>query len=467
MAEKVAESNEDGGFSRDLTPREIVARLDEYIVGQASAKKALAIAMRDRQRRLELSPDMIDEVHPRNVLMIGSTGVGKTELSKRIAALSNSPFVKVEASKFTEVGYVGRDVESMINSLCDTSIELIRSEKSDQIEQRAQENAEKRLLEMLYPRKKGQKKAAVKGSDEAGKEQVKGQAGIPESRLAALRSGKLDNREVEVEVQERIYSSYDSMPLDIEEDTDIQFKDILGGIIGSRTVKRQMKVDEALRYLVIEEETKLIDMDEIVQQGLDKAELSGIIFIDEIDKIAGRESGHGPDVSREGVQRDVLPLLEGSTVNTRYGPVRTDHILFLAAGAFHVSKPSDLIPELQGRFPVRVELDSLEEKDLRKILEAPKNSLVKQYKALLGVEDVKLEFTPEAIEKIAHYAWVVNQSMENIGARRLITVMEKLLEDISFTAPEHKGEEIVIDADFVVSKLSGLVKDENISKYIL
>jgi ATP-dependent HslUV protease ATP-binding subunit HslU len=466
VARKVIETKETGMLSGELTPREIVASLDEYIIGQESAKKALAVAMRDRKRRLVLEPDMIDEVHPRNVLMIGPTGVGKTELSRRIAALSNSPFVKVEASKYTEVGYVGRDVDSMITSLCDVSIELIRSEKSGQVEKRAHENAEKRLLEMLFPRKKSQKKTAVRSVEEGGPE--RGKAAVkPDSHLRELREGKLDNREVEVEVQERIYSAYDTVPVDIEDESDFQFKDLLGGIIGSRTVKRQMKVDEALRYLVSEEEANLLDMDEIVQQGLDNAELSGIIFIDEIDKIAGRESGHGPDVSREGVQRDILPLLEGGTVNTRYGAVRTDHILFLAAGAFHVSKPSDLIPELQGRFPVRVTLDSLEEQDLRVILEKPRNSLVKQYKALMEVEDIKLDFTPGAIEKIAHYAWVVNQTTENIGARRLITVMEKLLEELSFSAPERKGEEVLIDTDYVISRLSGLVKDENISKYIL
>jgi len=466
VTRKVAETNDIGGLAYELTPRQIVARLDEYIIGQEAAKKALAVALRDRKRRLEMNQDMADEVHPRNVLMIGPTGVGKTELSKRIAALSNSPFIKVEASKFTEVGYVGRDVESMITSLCDTSIEMIRSEKSGQIEKRAQENAEKRLLELLFPRKKSQKKTAVRGPEEGGGEKSL-TAGKLESQLLALREGKLDNREVEVEVQERIYSSYDPVSVDIEDESDFQFKDLLGGIIGSRTVKRQMKVDEALRYLVSEEEANLIDMDEVIQQGLDKAEMSGIVFIDEIDKIAGRESGHGPDVSREGVQRDILPLLEGSTVNTRYGPVQTDHILFLAAGAFHVSKPSDLIPELQGRLPVRVELDPLEEKDLRTILEIPRNSLVKQYTALMEVEGVELDFTPEAIDKIAHYAWVVNQTAENIGARRLITVMDKLMEDISFTAPERSGEKIRIDVDFVVDKLSGLVKDENISKYIL
>jgi ATP-dependent HslUV protease ATP-binding subunit HslU len=466
VARKVIETKETGRLSGELPPREIVAKLDEYIIGQESAKKALAVAMRDRKRRLVLEPDMIDEVHPRNVLMIGPTGVGKTELSRRIAALSNSPFVKVEASKFTEVGYVGRDVDSMITSLCDVSIELIRSEKSGQVEKRAHENAEKRLLELLFPRKKSQKKTALRSAEEGGPERANAPA-KPESHLRELREGKLDNREVEVEVQERIYSAYDTVPIDIEDEADFQFKDLLGGIIGSRTVKRQMRVDEALRYLVSEEEANLLDMDEIVQQGLDNAELSGIIFIDEIDKIAGRESGHGPDVSREGVQRDILPLLEGGTVNTRYGAVRTDHILFLAAGAFHVSKPSDLIPELQGRFPVRVTLDSLEEKDLRIILEQPKNSLVKQYKALMEVEDIKLDFTPGAIEKIAHYAWVVNQTTENIGARRLITVMEKLLEELSFSAPERKGEEVLIDTDYVISRLSGLVKDENISKYIL
>ncbi len=466
MAKKVTETKDTSPLAGEMTPREIVARLDEYIIGQANAKKALAVALRDRKRRLQIHPDMVDEVHPRNVLMIGPTGVGKTELSKRLASFSDSPFVKVEASKFTEVGYVGRDVESMITSLCDASIDLIRMEKSGQVEQRAQENAEKRLLEMLFPRKRSQKKTALNSSEEVGGEKGKS-AGKPEAHLLELREGKLDNREVEVEVQERIYSSYDPGPIDIDDDPDFQFKDLLGGIIGSRTVKRQMKVDEALRYLVSEEEANLIDMDEIVQQGLDKAELSGIIFIDEIDKIAGRESGHGPDVSREGVQRDILPLLEGSTVNTRYGPVQTDHILFVAAGAFHVSKPSDLIPELQGRFPVRVELDSLEEADLRTILETPRNSLVKQYTALMEVEGISLEFTPEAIEQIAHYAWVVNQTSENIGARRLITVMDKLLEDISFTAPERSGEHIRIEVDFVVEKLSGLVKDENISKYIL
>jgi ATP-dependent HslUV protease ATP-binding subunit HslU len=444
-------AGDEGPLLDELTPREIVQELDKYVIGQAEAKRAVAIALRNRIRRQKLDPDMADEVMPKNILMIGPTGVGKTELARRLAKLSNSPFLKVEASKFTEVGYVGRDVESMIRDLVDIAIDMVREERLDEVADRAERNAEDRLVELLMP-----PQPEESGSADRTREKLR----------EKLRAGKLDDRTVEVDVKERGPTFEVSSPNGIEE-MDINLKDVLPGLFGNRTKKRKMRVAEALEYLVQEEEQKLIDMDQVTRVALERVERGGIIFLDEIDKIAGRESGHGPDVSREGVQRDILPIVEGTTVNTRHGFVRTDHILFVAAGAFHVSKPSDLIPELQGRFPIRVELKSLSQQDFIRILREPKNALVKQYTALLETEGIKLTFTEDAIQEIASFAAQVNEISENIGARRLHTIMEKLLEDISFDGPDLKKKNVKIDAAYVHKQLAGIVKDQDLSKYIL
>jgi ATP-dependent HslUV protease ATP-binding subunit HslU len=441
----------DGPLLDELTPREIVRELDKYVVGQTDAKRAVAIALRNRIRRQKLDPEMAEEVMPKNILMIGPTGVGKTELARRLAKLSNSPFLKIEASKFTEVGYVGRDVESMIRDLADTAIDLVREERLDEVADRAEKNAEERLLDLLMP-------AAPEPTESAERTREK----LRERLLA----GKLDDRIVEIEVKERGPSFEVTTNTGIEE-MDINLKDMLPGLFGGRTKKRNMRVSEALDYLVQEEEHKLVDMEQVTRVALDRVERSGIIFLDEIDKIAGREGGHGPDVSREGVQRDILPIVEGTTVNTRYGFVRTDHILFIAAGAFHVSKPSDLIPELQGRFPIRVELKSLNEDDFIRILREPKNALIKQYTALMETEGIKLSFTEDSLRAIASYATRVNETAENIGARRLHTILEKLLEDISFDGPDLKKKTVKIDAAYVRKQLADIVKDEDLSKYIL
>src|ERR1039457_6188426 len=408
----------------ELTPREIVQELDKYVIGQADAKKAVAIALRNRIRRQKLEPEMADEVMPKNILMIGPTGVGKTEIARRLAKLANSPFLKVEASKFTEVGYVGRDVEAMIRDLVDISIDMVREERLDEVSDRAERNAEERLLDLLMP-----PQPEVSESAERTREKLR----------EKLRAGKLDDRMVEIDVKER-GPTFEVSSAGGMEEMDINLKDVLPGLFGQRTRKRKMRVSEAIEYLVQEEEQKLIDMDQVTRIALERVERSGIIFLDEIDKIAGRESGHGPDVSREGVQRDTLPIVEGTTVNTRHGFVRTDHILFVAAGAFHVSKPSDLIPELQGRFPIRVELKSLTEADFIPILREPKNALAKQYTALLETEGIKLVFTEDALKEISSFAAQVNESTENIGARRLHTILEKLLEDISFEGPDRSEE---------------------------
>jgi ATP-dependent HslUV protease ATP-binding subunit HslU len=449
----------------ELTPREIVAELDKHVVGQKDAKRAVAIALRNRMRRQKLSPDLAEEVIPKNIIMIGPTGVGKTEIARRLAKLANSPFLKVEASKFTEVGYVGRDVESMIRDLVEIAIDNIRAEKLEDVADKAELNAEERLLDILLPPATAQShpepgftlEAASGDSYSRTREKLRQQ----------LREGKLDERMVEIDVREKSFPSFEIISSQGVEEMDVNIKDMLPNIFGSRTKKRKMKVNEAFEYLIQEEEQRLIDMDQVTRMAIDRVEDAGIIFLDEIDKIAGREGGHGPDVSREGVQRDILPIVEGTTVNTRYGMVRTDHILFIAAGAFHVSKPSDLIPELQGRFPIRVELQSLTMEDFIRILTEPKSSLVKQYTALLETEGVKLEFTREALEEIARFAFRVNEGTENIGARRLHTIMERVLDDISFSAPDKKGEQFIVDADYVRGALANIVKDQDLSRYIL
>ncbi|MGA8151276.1 MAG: ATP-dependent protease ATPase subunit HslU [Terriglobales bacterium] len=453
----------------ELTPREIVAELDKHVVGQKEAKRAVAIALRNRMRRQKLPPDLAEEVIPKNIIMIGPTGVGKTEIARRLAKLANSPFLKVEASKFTEVGYVGRDVESMIRDLVEIAIEMVREEKLEDVADKAELNAEERLLDILLPpvvparSEPPQAGFILEGTTTSGDSQSR----TREKLRQQLREGKLDDRMVEIDVRERNFPSFEIISNQGVEEMDVNIKDMLPNIFGQRTKKRKMKVNEALEYLIQEEEQRLIDMDQVTRTAIDRVEDAGIIFLDEIDKIAGRESGHGPDVSREGVQRDILPIVEGTTVNTRYGMVRTDHILFIAAGAFHVSKPSDLIPELQGRFPIRVELKSLTMDDFIRILTEPKSSLVRQYTALLETEGVKLEFTKDSLDEIARFAFRVNEGTENIGARRLHTIMERVLDQISFDAPDKKGEHIKIDADYVRGMLADIVKDQDLSRYIL
>jgi ATP-dependent HslUV protease ATP-binding subunit HslU len=444
------QSLEDVPALDELTPREIVRELDKYVVGQADAKRAVAVALRNRVRRQKLDPEMADDVMPKNILMIGATGVGKTEIARRLAKLANSPFLKVEASKFTEVGYVGRDVEAIIRDLVDIAIDMVREQRLEEVADRAERNAEERLLDLLMPPEQ-------EGSESTERTR--------EKMREKLRAGKLDEKMVELDVKERV-PTFELTANGLEE-MDINLKDVLPGLFGNRTKRRNMRVSEAVEYLIQEEEQKLIDMDQVTRIALERVERSGIVFLDEIDKIAGREGGHGPDVSREGVQRDILPIVEGTTVNTRHGFVRTDHILFIAAGAFHVSKPADLIPELQGRFPIRVELKSLTMADFIRILREPKNALLKQYTALLETEGIKLVFTEDSIQEIARLAAQVNQSNEDIGARRLHTIMEKLLEEISFEAPEMKKRVVRIDGAYVRQQLTDIVKDQDLSKYIL
>ena len=442
----------------ELTPREIVAELDKHVIGQGEAKRAVAIALRNRIRRQKLPPEIGEEVLPKNILMIGPTGVGKTELARRLARLSNSPFLKVEASKFTEVGYVGRDVESMIRDLVEIAIEMVREEKMDEVAEKAEAAAEERLLDLLVP-------ASPPAGDGADVSESYGRT--REKFRQQLRDGKLDDRMVEIEVRERNMPSFEIITNSGIEEMGINIKDMLPGFFGGKTKKRKMRVAEAVEHLIQEEEQRLVDMDQVSRAAVERVEQSGIIFLDEIDKIAGRESGHGPDVSREGVQRDILPVVEGTTVNTRYGIVRTDYILFIAAGAFHVSKPSDLIPELQGRFPIRVELQSLSREDFVRILTEPKSALIKQYTALLETEGIKLSFTDEALQEVARLAAVVNEETENIGARRLHTIMERLLEEISFEGPDLKKKTVKIDSQYVQKRLADVVKNQDLSRYIL
>lgn len=443
-----------------LTPRRIVDELDRFIIGQGKAKKAVAIALRNRWRRQQLSEDLKEEVLPKNILMIGPTGVGKTEISRRLSRLAGAPFIKVEASKFTEVGYVGRDVESMIRDLAEIAVAMIKGEHLAHISERAKQLAEERILDFLLPLPK-----SIGGFDETAKAREASHE-TRERLREQLRAGKLDERYIDIEVREK------SMPFGVIsnvglEDLEINLKSMLGNLLPDKTRMKKAKVPEALVVLEQEEANKLIDMDRITQEAVERVEQSGIVFIDEIDKIAARSHGQGPDVSREGVQRDLLPIVEGSTVTTKYGPVRTEHILFIASGAFHIAKPSDLIPELQGRFPIRVELSPLGRNEFRRILTEPHNALIKQYIALLATEDVHIEFADDAIDEISDIASIVNERTENIGARRLHTILERLLEDISFDAPEQRGARIVIDRSYVTGKLTGIVRDEDLSRYIL
>src|SRR5579862_3390838 len=455
----------------ELTPREIVAELDKHVIGQKDAKRAVAIALRNRTRRQKLPPDLAEEIIPKNIIMIGPTGVGKTEIARRLAKLANSPFLKVEASKFTEVGYVGRDVESIVRDLVEIAIENIREEKLEDVSDKAELNAEERLLDILLPPSQPQRPVE---STTAGGVVIDGSTSLAESSSRTreklrqqLREGKLDERQVEIDVRERNFPTFEIMSAQGVEEMDINIKDMLPNIFGARTKKRKMKVDEAFEYLIQEEEQRLIDMDQVTRIAIERVENAGIVFLDEVDKIAGREGGHGPDVSREGVQRDILPIVEGTTVNTKHGMVRTDHILFIAAGAFHVSKPSDLIPELQGRFPIRVELEQLGKDEFVRILTEPRSSLVKQYVALMDTEGITLRFTPEAIARIADFATIVNERTENIGARRLHTVMEKLLDEISFEGPDLAQKIVVIDDAYVSKMLADIVGNEDLSRYIL
>jgi ATP-dependent HslUV protease ATP-binding subunit HslU len=449
-----------------LTPREIVTELDKYVIGQAKAKRAVAIALRNRLRRQRLPADIADEVTPKNILMIGPTGVGKTEIARRLARLAHSPFIKVEASKFTEVGYVGRDVESMVRDLVELEVDMVREEKGDEVREKARAAAEDRLLDLLLP----PSRPPAPGEDPA---IVREQSGRSRERLREqLREGHLDERVVELDVQPTAMPSFEIIAGSSVEEIGVNLKDMMGNMFGGgRSKTRRLKVPAAFDHLMAEEQSKLVDMDSVSRTAVQRVEQTGIIFVDEIDKIASRDGasggGRGPDVSREGVQRDILPIVEGTTVNTKYGMVKTDHILFIAAGAFHVSKPSDLIPELQGRFPIRVELEPLTRDDFVRILTEPRNALVKQYTALLGTEDLSLNFTADAVERIADFAARVNDTTENIGARRLHTVMERLLDEVSFSAPELSEKSITIDAAYVERMLADIVKNEDLSRYIL
>jgi ATP-dependent HslUV protease ATP-binding subunit HslU len=444
----------------ELTPQAIVSELDKYIVGQKAAKRAVAVALRNRYRRRKLPPELADEIAPKNILMIGPTGIGKTEISRRLAKLTASPFLKIEASKFTEVGYVGRDVESMIRDLVRISVDMVKSEKIEEIWEKAERNVEEKILDILLPPLK--RKTDTYDPSEGIKFQE-----TREKLRNQLHQGLLDERTIEIEMRERMSPPFEIFSNSGVEEIGIHIQEILPGFLGGKSKKRRVKVKEAQEYLLEDEQKRLIDMDQVASLAVERVEHSGIIFLDEVDKVAGRESGRGPEVSREGVQRDLLPIIEGTTVNTRYGLVRTDHVLFIGAGAFHVSKPSDLIPELQGRFPIRVELTSLDKSDFIRILTEPENALIKQYKALMETEGIVVTFTDDAVDEVAAIAEKVNETSENIGARRLHTVMEKVMEEISFQAPNIKKKKITIDRAYVQKQLKDIVKDEDLSRFIL
>ncbi|MDH4217712.1 MAG: ATP-dependent protease ATPase subunit HslU [Candidatus Aminicenantes bacterium] len=444
----------------ELTPQEIVEELDKYIIGQKAAKKAVAIALRNRYRRRKLPPELADEIAPKNILMIGPTGVGKTEISRRLAKLTSSPFLKIEASKFTEVGYVGRDVESMIRDLVRISVDMVKQEQIEGIKEKAERNVEEKILDILLP------PLRRKPLDQ-GQEEIETFKDTREKLRKQLREGVLDDRLIEIETREKMTSPFEIFSNSGVEEIGIHIQEIIPGFLGGKSKRRKVKISEAREYLLEDEQKRLIDMDQVAGLAVERVEHSGIIFLDEVDKIAGRESGHGPEVSREGVQRDLLPIIEGTTVNTRYGLVRTDHVLFIGAGAFNVARPSDLIPELQGRFPIRVELTSLNKENFIRILTEPENALIKQYKALMETEGLQVEFTEEAVEEIAEIAEKVNETTENIGARRLHTVMEKVMEEISFSAPNMKKKNIKIDKKYVQEQLRDIVKDEDLSRFIL
>jgi len=464
---------------RPLTPREIVVQLDKYVIGQKNAKRSVAIALRNRWRRQRVAEDLRDEIAPKNIIMIGPTGVGKTEIARRLSKLAQSPFLKIEASKFTEVGYVGRDVESMVRDLTEIAVNMVRAEETEKVQAKARELAEERMLDLLLPPvRRGT--PFPEGEEEgpgpsslAPLPEVRPDSPPPESSPTReklrqrLRAGKMDERLVEIETTQRGLPMVEIFSSAGMEEMDINLKETFSNLLPKKTKRRKVKVPEGLKILAEEEAQKLIDMDKVTNLAIERVEQAGIIFLDEIDKIAGRESAQGPDVSREGVQRDLLPIVEGTTVTTRYGMVKTDHILFIAAGAFHVSKPSDLIPELQGRFPIRVELDALTKEDFIRILTEPQNALSRQYTALLATEGIQLSFTPDAIAEIAEIAFLVNQRTENIGARRLHTILEKMLDDISFEAPDRPEKNIQVDAGYVQAKLSDIIKDEDLSRYIL
>jgi len=459
----------EGRLMKPLTPREIVSELNKYIIGQHNAKRAVAIALRNRWRRQNVSGDLKDEIAPKNIIMIGPTGVGKTEISRRLANLSQSPFLKIEASKFTEVGYVGRDVESMIRDLTDLAVNQIKAEEAEKVQLKAKEIAEERILDLLLPPRREERShnESPEKSLELVKVEQEKENSTREKLRKLLREHKLDERMVELEITQRAVPIVEIFSAAGMEEMDINIKDMFGNLFPKKTRKRKAKISEALEIITQEEAQRLIDMDKVTRQAVERVEQSGIIFLDEIDKIVGKDGTHGPDVSREGVQRDLLPIVEGSTVTTKYGMVKTDHILFIATGAFYSSKPSDLIPELQGRFPIRVELESLGKEEFIRILTEPKNALITQYKALMKTEEIELIFQDDAIAEIAEIATIVNERTENIGARRLHTIMERLLDEISFDAPDLKKKEFIIDARYVREKLSNLAKDVDLSRYIL